>query len=80
MEHSSRLKIDNTSAAIIVTNLEEDRYMTGNYDANTVHQKLHPKKKKTISGPAAVGSWSVGTQYDNTRPHIAHNNKTVLIN
>jgi hypothetical protein len=43
MEHSSRLKIDNTSAAIIVTILEEDSHMTGNYDANTLHQKSHPK-------------------------------------
>ena len=43
IEHSSRLKTDNTSAAITVTILEEDRHMTVNYDVNTLHQKLHPK-------------------------------------
>ena len=48
----------------------------------TMTQKLCTRNhtQKTISEPGAVGSWSVGTQYDNTRPHVTHNKKTVLIN
>jgi len=42
MEYSSRLKTNNTSAVIIVTILEEDRHMTGNYDIHTAPE-ITPK-------------------------------------
>ena len=66
MEHSSRLKTDNASAAIIVTILEEDRHMTGNYDANNLNQKLHPKNYLRASC-----SWKVECWYS-VWQHISH--------
>jgi hypothetical protein len=76
MEHSSRLETLTTHQQPLLLPFwkKTDLWL------GTVTQTLCTRSytQKSISEPAAVGSWSVGTWYDNTRPHITQNK--VLIN